>query len=187
MTGYTRSVLVTTTSGVNHNPFGDKTSTSPTLERMTSATSATSATSLLDAGNAATSATGSASLGAVALGGGAIAGIAVGGASVVILIVAIWAIVRKQRAEKMQRRSTSSYLSAGSTYIGQEQMTDYPKPDQGHYSPPVSPPLFHMLRQNRLLNMAIFRTQHRNRDIISPQKAFVRQQSQQQTLVLQDS
>jgi len=140
MTGYTHSVLITTTSGVDHDPFGS--STTPSSASIPTISS--SATASVSTYTSSASATATASPVPNSLGGGAIAGIAIGGtAAVIMLLAAIWFIFRRRQAKKMPRQSTSTYHSAAPPYSGQEHMAYYPKPDQGYYSPPISPPLFH--------------------------------------------
>lgn len=143
MTGYTRSVLVTTTSGVNHDPFGSSTSTtsSPTTMQTTSTSASTGSSA--HASSTAPTATETGNPAPSSLGGGAIAGIVVGClVATAILIVTVWVIFRRRQVKRLQRQSISTYSSTIFRYTGQEQLAHYPKSSQGYYSPPMSPPLF---------------------------------------------
>ena len=143
MTGYTRSVLVTTTSGVNHDPFGSSGSTTSSSTAMQTTSTSASTGSSAHASSTTPTETQTGAPASNSLGGGGIAGIVVGGlVAIAIITVTIWAVVRRRQAKRLQRQSSSTYPSTIAPYTGQEQMTDYTRSSQGYSSPPMSPPLF---------------------------------------------
>ncbi len=144
--GYTKSVLTTTKSGVNHDPFGGSTTSMSTSMSTTASSSATtSATTSASATipNPSHSSPASVSSSPVtassqsSLSAGAIGGIVAGGAVAIALLLALaWCLFRRRRRDRKLRQSTLPYRTSDPDEMS---YSTGQKPEQGQYSWPMSP------------------------------------------------